>query len=651
MPDLPAVVTDFAPFVIVGITTGAIYALVATGLVLTYTTSGVFNFAHGAVGMAAAYIFHELRAEHGAPTPLALFVAVLLVAPTIGIVIDRVLLRRLEGATPTASVVVSLGLLVALQGLVLAVFGGEVKRVAPIFPTDTFELAGVQVGVDQFLVLAISVAAGISLAVYLRRTRIGLRNRAVVSDRELAELMGTDTRRVTTRAWMLGCAFAALAGVLFAPVVQLNAVLLTLLVVQAFGAAIVGRLRSLGLTNVGAYAIAIVAALITKYAAGRPSLAGLPTSLPFLVLFVILVLSNRGSFPEAIRARQRQVVSWRPMGRSPLRSLLTATALAALLPTVLTGSQLLTATTTLTFVLIFASLSLVLGVCRQVSLCHAVFVAFGATTLSHLSALPAPIALLLAAAVLIPLGALVAIPALRLSGLFLALATFGFGVLAQYLLFPTDLAFGGGSLIQVSRPSAATGDTAFYYLVLGVVVLGVAVVELLRTTRLGRILRVAADSPIAVESLGINPTAARVLAFCLAAFLAALAGGLQAWQFQTLTYGSFDFFQSLTWVAVLVAGGPECLLGSIAAALLLVALPGLLSSPAVAEWLPVAFGVAAIALAQQPNGVVSLLKMPDIAALAARRAGRMNGRRRAERLTTSIGSGSMASRPSGTRGC
>src|SRR6185369_3500046 len=114
---------DYLPFVVIGLTTGAVYALASLGLVLTYTTSGVFNFAHGAVGMFATYLFYSLREHVGVPTPVAVAVAVLVVAPLMGALIDGVLLRRLEGAPPATYVVASLGLLVALQGLAVALYG------------------------------------------------------------------------------------------------------------------------------------------------------------------------------------------------------------------------------------------------------------------------------------------------------------------------------------------------------------------------------------------------------------------------------------------------------------------------------------------------------------------------------------------------
>jgi branched-subunit amino acid ABC-type transport system permease component len=627
---------DYLPFLVIGITAGGVYALAAMGLVLTYATSGVFNFAHGAVGMFATYIFYTLRVEQNLPTPLAMAAAVLVVAPLMGVLIDRVLLRRLQGSPPAASVVASIGLLVALQGLTVAIYGSTTRQMPPIFPTRTYRLPGVNVGMDQTIVLAVSVLVGIGLALLLRSTHFGLKTRAVVGDPELAALVGTDPRGVTTRSWMLGSALAALAGVLFSPFVQLDSIALTLLVVQAFGAAIIGRLRSLPLANLGAYLVAIAAALISKFVASKPALAGLPTSLPFLVLFAVLVGSRKGSFEELVdprargRSGRRAAVAGR---RFPVVSLVGLGVVAVLLPFVLSSNRLLTATSTLAFVLVFSSLSLLLGLSRQVSLCHAVFVVFGATTFSHLltAGLPWLLALVGAGLLIVPVGALVAIPAIRLSGLFLALATFGFGVLAQYFIFPSGLAFGRDAYAGLARPQAVASDTRYYYVVLAVVAVGVIAVEVIRVTRLGRILRILADSPLATQSLGVDPTAARVIVFCCSAFLAALSGGLIGGLVQIVTPGSFDFFQSLVWPAVLVTAGAATLAGSVLAAVLLVAVPSFFGFT-VTEWLPVVFGTSAVIMAQAPNGIVGFVSSLDLDGLKSGGNLRLDGARRAERF-------------------
>jgi branched-subunit amino acid ABC-type transport system permease component len=628
------------PFIIVGITTGAVYALASMGLVLTYTTSGVFNFAHGAIGMFATFVFNQVRVEAGWPTWLAVAVAVLVVAPVMGVIVDRLLLTRLEGASPATYVVVSLGLLVALQSAAVAIFGGETRQVAAIFPTRGFEISGVRVGYDQTIVVVIAVVAALGLAAFFRRTHLGLATLAVVGDRDLTELVGTDARLVTTFSWILGSAFAAVSGILFAPVVGLDAVLLTLLVLQAFGAAVVGRLRSLPLTNLGAYGIAIVAAVSTKYVASTAALIGLPSAMPFIALFLVLVFSPKGAFAQVTGDRARRVGggaggSGAGRGRTglPVRTLVPVVAVAAVLPAVLNGSQLLVASTAVAFVAIFASLSLLVGLSRQLSLCHAVFVVFGATTLSHLlsAGVPYVAALVLAALVLVPVGALVAIPTIRLSGLFLALGTFAFGALAQNLLYNNGFAFGRDAQVNLARPSLFAGDTAFYYFVLAVVTVAVIGVELVRITRLGRILAAIGDSPEAVQSIGVSPTASRVMVFCLAAFVAGIGGGLLGSLIGSVSTLSFDFFQSLVWLTVLVTAGAATFGGSVLAAVLLIAVPSVFTSSTVVEWQPVAFGVAAIVFAQSPNGISGYLRRPDFAALAQRSAWRTDRRRATER--------------------
>jgi branched-subunit amino acid ABC-type transport system permease component len=630
--------TEWLPFLVVGLASGSVYAIAAMGLVVTYRTSGVFNFAHGAVGMTATFVFYSLRIDAGLPTWLAAVIAVVVVGPAIGVLIDRLLLRRLVGAPASTYVVVSLGLLVALQAGVVAIYGPSPRRVEPFLPQGTFRLPGVNVGWDQALLVLIAAASGLGVALFFR-TRFGILTRAVVDDRALAELARVSPATVTSASWVIGSAFASLSGVLLAPVLGLDAVILTLLVIQAFGAAVVGRLVSLPLTYFGAIAIGVAASLSTKFVVDYPSLAGLPSSIPFIVLFAVLVLSPKGRFPELTRIDLRSAAAAGVApSRFPAKLLIGLVVIGAFLPGRLSSGRLLIATATVTFVLIFASLGLLVGLSRQVSLCHVVFVALGATTLARLldAGVPYLLALLLAGLVVVPLGAIVAIPAVRLSGLFLALATFGFGVLAQNLLYPTKAAFGGKAILTIGRPEifgiSLADDESFYRFVLVVVVAGVVAIELVRMTRLGRTLRALADSPTAMQSLGVNPLVPRVLVFCFTAFLAAVSGGLLGTLTQSVNAQTFDFFQSLLWVAALVAAGPSSLAGAVLAAVLLVWVPAVFNSAVLLEWQPVGFGVAAILLSQARNGLVGLVRMPDFSRLARDREWRVGSVRLQERL-------------------
>jgi branched-subunit amino acid ABC-type transport system permease component len=624
-------VNEWLSYVVIGIATGAVYSIAAMGLVVTYTTSGVFNFAHGAVGMVAAYVTYSLREDLGLPTPLAIAVVLLVVTPVVGAFLDRVLLGRFSGGRPSSNIVLSLGLLVALQGSMSALYGAGTRRFEPIFPTSTVRIGGVNVGKDQLCVLLVAVLAAVALYLLFTRTQIGLATQAVVGDRDLTRLVGVDAAAVTTFSWVLGCTFAGLAGILFAPLVGLDSLLLTLLVVQAFGAAVVGRLRSLPLANLGAYGIAIAASVSTKFVADHPTLRGVPSALPFIVLFGALVLGRRGRFTEVDDERRDVGDATRPL---PARLLVCLGVVGVVVPLVVDGPDLLTASVAVAYVLVFVSLGLVVGLSRQVSLCHAAFVALGATTLSHLldAGIPWPFALAAAGLFVVPIGAAIAIPAIRLSGLFLALATFGFGVLAESLLFGTSLVFGDDGNASVARPAGLESDTRFYYAILAVVVAGVVAVEKIRVTRLGRILRAMADSPVALQASRINPTASKVMVFCISAFLAAVAGGLLGSLIRTVNLVSFNSFQSLTWLTILVTAGAASLGGSVLAAVLLVVAPAVFTSSTFAEWQPVAFGIGAIVLSQRPNGIAGLVRIPPIDELAARAAARGGASRHATRM-------------------
>jgi ABC-type branched-subunit amino acid transport system permease subunit len=209
-------------------------------------------------------------------------------------------------------------------------------------------------------------------------------------------------------------------------------------------------------------------------------------------------------------------------------------------------------------------------------------------------------------------------------------------VAAQYLLFSTGLLFGQDQRAIVGRPDAfglsLQGDVAFYFFALAFVILGVGAVEVIRRTRLGRLLRALADSPDAVRSIGINPTASRVLVFAFSAFLAAEAGGLLGALYQRFNTYTLDFFQSLVWLTVLVTAGAASLAGATLAAVLFVAVPAFfVSVTSFGEYQPIFFGVAAMLLAQTPDGLVGLARRVDFSALAARTAQRRETSWHAER--------------------
>jgi ABC-type branched-subunit amino acid transport system ATPase component/branched-subunit amino acid ABC-type transport system permease component len=591
------------PFVILGITAGSVYGLTGTGLVLTYKTSGIFNFAQGAVATTGAYVFYILHDDvlHLPAIPTAL-ICVFLLGPLLGLGLE-VLARRLADASATMQVVATIGLVLVVQGFFSATFGTLARTFPAWLPQHTVKIAGVFVGEDQMIITGIALAATVALFLFFRQTRLGLAMRGVVDNPELLDLGGTSPAAVRRWAWIIGSSFAVLAGVLLAPTLNLDATVLTLLVVQAFGAAAIGRFSSLPLTYIGGLVVGIVASVATKYVVtSSAALAGLPASIPFIVLFLVLVFTPRSKLASRRVSRPRPAAVYAAPARVQIAGAVVLGAVLLVVPHLVNAAQLPYWSDGVTQVVLFLSLGLLVRTSGQVSLCQAAFAAIGATTMGHLTAgfgLPWGVALLLAGLAAVPVGAFIAIPAIRLPGVFLALATFGFGVTMQQMGYPLSIMFGSSSLgVAVNRPSFAQGDIAYYYLALVfAVVAGLLVVWLVRS-RLGRLLRGMADSPVALVTHGTSVMVTRVLVFCMSAFLAAISGALFGGVVHTVTSQDFTAFSSLTLLALLaVIPGREPWY-AFGAGFALVVLPSWISTGAtVGDWLNVLFGVAAVQVA------------------------------------------------------
>ena len=604
--------SDLLPFVVIGLVTGSLYGLAAAGLVLTYKTSGIFNFAHGATGAAAAFAFAELRDDVGLPAPLALAASCFVGAPLAGLALS-LLAGRLARATVAARVVATVGVLLVVQGAIQLRYGIAPRTFDTSLPSTTFRVAGINVGYDQVLTIVIALVGLGALEALFRRSRLGLEMRAVVDNPELLELTGTSAGVVRGAAWAVGATFAALSGILLAPTVGLDALLLTLVVVQAFGAAAIGRFSSIPLTFLGGLGLGVLASALNSPAIaglipGVGSIPGLDQSVPFLALFAVLVLAPRSAFPREVGFTSPAATPDDRSVRADLRwtAVAIATAAIAVAPSVV-GTRLPVFTLGAVFVVIFASLHLLVEVSGQVSLCHTAFVAIGATTFAHVTTgagAPWLLGVLAAAVVAVPVGAFVAIPAIRLSGVFLALATFGFGILVERLLYNRGLMFGGLGSRVGRRPAFAGLDTdRGYFWLCALAALGaVLLVQAIRRGQLGRFLAVLAESPVALSTHGLRTNTTRVLAFCTSAAIAAGGGALYIGVVGSVSSigtsgAALVSFNSLLWLAVLAFMGRSASLAPLGAALLLVVAPSYASSPDTGQYQTLLFGAIALTAA------------------------------------------------------
>jgi len=618
-------VTNLLAFTIVGVVTGCIYAVAALGLVVTYTTAGVFNLAHGAVGMFMAFVYWELRVRHHWPTPVALIVVLFVLAPLLGAAIERTLVRRLHGSPVRVTLVVTLALLVILLKASESIWKPTSARtLSPFFLGHHVKIAGVVVTAHELITLAVAALTAAGLRLLLYHTRIGVTMRATVDDRELITLNGAHPERVSQLAWALGATLAAAAGILIAPTLTLAHLPLTLLVINGYAAAFLGRLRNLPLTFAGALILGLGEAYTIGYGSSFKLLGEMKPILPTIFLFAVIVF-----IPHA-RLRAGRIVGARTPHVPGLRSSLVGAAAlvgaVAFLSMRLSEFWLFTVASAFVAGIMMLSLVLLTGYAGQVSLTQVAFVGIGALAMGRLAPGGSVLGLLMAAVMAGAVGAVIALPALRLQDLYLGLSTLAFAEFVEWYFnqrWTLDL----GGLLAIHRLKVP----GFYFhseqsqLILVTVVFALAGVLVLaiRRSAYGRRLIAMSDSPIACGTIGLNLVATKTTVFAISAAIAGLAGALFGGLHTSVSAGDFVMFQSLVLFLLATIGGLTTVSGALAGGMFLVLLPELQKHIHFDNLQYFGIGLAAIFLAEDPNGFGGNLSLwrEQIRAWRRRRAG------------------------------
>ena len=586
-----------------GLVVGCIYALTATGLVVTYTTSGIFNFAHGAVGMIGAFTYWQLNQDWGWPAPLALVVVLGVLAPLFGALVERVLIRPVQGGSVDLAIVITLGLLLFLIGLANVIWKPTETRVLPeFFAGSSVQIGSLAVKHSQILVVVVALGVAFALKALFSRTRIGIAMRGVVDDPDLVAMSGVAPARVQQLSWALGASLAALAGILLAPQVNLDILTLTLLVINGYAAALIGRLKSLPMTAAGALVLGLAITYVTGYGSGL--ISELQQIIPMIMLFGVLVFlkparlrtssSDDGSAPTVPSAAS--ALAW---GAGLL-------VLAVVLSSFLSDANLLIGGRTFILGITLLSLVLLTGYGGQVSLCQLTFVGLGAYAMGKLGdggSLVGVVAAVLLAALF---GALVALPTLRLRGLYLALATFAFATAMDKVFFERRLGSGGSLPVpRVDLPLVdTTSDRAFFVLCAAAFVLCALGVLAVRRGRYGRQLAALNDSPAACATLGLNINYTKLVVFAGSAGLAGLSGALFGGLRTSVGPNDFVALGSLLLLLSLRIGGVNTVTGALVGGFFVAFAPKLQELlpqlPAAAYLLT---GLAAISIGRDPNGI------------------------------------------------
>lgn len=570
-----------------GLPLGAMYALQAMGIVLVHKTSGVFNFAQGAIGMTAAFLASWFGLSLGLPTVLAVVLAVVAGAG-IGVVIERLTIRPVEGALQRT--IVTLAWLLGLQGLMQLAFGTRAGREwvalfpdSPALVVDTLKLAW---SWDQVGVMVLTAAVALGLGAWFRTRPFGMAMRAVADAPEGASLLGIPVNRVTMVSWALGAGMAALGGILVTPLLAtLDTVALAIFTIQALAAAVIGRLTSLPLTLAGGLALGMVQPVAKR-------LLDLPVGSDELVAFAFIV----GALLLRRRTGRGDVgdVGWAPTGVGSLprgRAAVVAVVAVVAFPLLVAGlfdPGSLSRYVAVTFIWALPVLSLVLltGVAGQVSLCQAVFMGVGGygAALAVGAGVPFLLALLVGGLLAAVAAAVVGLPALRLRGLELAIVTLSLAFAADRYFFQAfEPLVGPDRRRPLPRPEFADrlvdvggADTGLMvtdwrpYAVLTFVVFVLAAwgVASLRRGRLGAAFTALRSSEAAASAMGFSVTTVKLKGFALSGFVAGLGGALFGGLNELAGNTAFMFDRSITLLAYAVIAGIGSVPGAVVGGLI-----------------------------------------------------------------------------------
>ncbi|HEX3963556.1 MAG TPA: ATP-binding cassette domain-containing protein [Trebonia sp.] len=581
---LPVTGSSILGFVITGVALGSIYGVAAQGLVVTYATSGVFNFAQGAIGMFLAFVYWEFRVDIGLPTIVGILLTVVVAAPLMGILIERGIMRFLTDSPIVAQLVVTIGLMLGLMGLAASVWNPITPHTIPTF----FGSSGVNIGQTflpyyRIVTIATGIAIGLLLRYLLYHTRLGITMRAVVDNRDLTVLNGARPASATMTAWALGSSMAALAGIFLAEELSaLDPSTLTLFIVDAFAAAIIARLRSLPMAYAGGLIIGLTLSFQENFLSWTGRWTSAPQAIPAALLFIAVLFVKDARIKG--RSKPRQTADRIPSTRNALLGFATLIVICLVCAATFSRPNLREVTLILLTALVMLSLVPLTGWANQISLAQITLVGCGAFAMVEWGFNGNVLSLLIAAAFAVPIGMIMAGPAIRLQGIYLALATMAFARLAEFLFFDQPAVFGSGNRqvpslsvfgLKVENPFRFLGisfaqDAGFLiFVAILFSIVGLVVIAVQRRA-FGRRLVALRDSPDAASMLGMSLTLTKLGVFMFSAAIAGLAGGLFAIYYTSVGTIDFQLTVGLPYLLLLVVGGLSVVGGTVIGGLLLV---------------------------------------------------------------------------------
>lgn len=607
-----------------GFVIGSLYALVGLGVVIVYRATKVLNFASGGVATLAGYTTTRLTENAGLPYAVALIAAVsvgLLTGALIGVVMTKAFTR----AGVLERSIASLGLAFVLTWISRTLFG-EIAQTAPQVFAGTLMFGDVRLSGHGLYVIVVSGLAILFAMWLVNRTRLGLAMRALSQDAPIARSYGVSNDVVSVASWTIASGLAALSGVLVSSFIQVDQNIMTTISIHSLLALVLGGFGTSGGAIVGGLALGVASSLLVGFL--EPAFKN-----TFVFILVLVTLIVR---PQGLVGRKEIVVQESgqasnlpalPSGRKRrpvviLGSLAVAAIVVAVLPFTSLPVPLVTLSILFATATVVISLGFLMGYTGEVSLGHGALASVGgyvtAIVLFRVGELSLPVALMLAVIGAGAVGAVIAWVTLRLSGLYLAIATMTFtGVvieLAQRLRPITGGPLGMG--VEIHFGDQFTTQLGIYYLAAAGFLLAAVSFELLLRTRHAVYWVAIRDVPIAALANGVHIRREKVLGFAISSAVAGLGGGLLAIAVSHI--GPADYGLNWSFVAILavVLGGVGSGLGALGGSAVIILLPVAINRTGATE---LVFGLAIMVLmATAPRGVPGAIDSIRRAVRAAR---------------------------------
>jgi sulfate-transporting ATPase len=561
--------TTFWQYAVFGLGASAIYTLLALGLIVIYSGSGVLNFSQAAMATLAAYLYFETRFIHGWSFWPAFVFAVGAIT-ILGVLVYHGIMRPLRNASTLARTIASLGILILIQGVIAIKWAENPRNVNAIFPTKVYEVGDVLIPADRIFLVVMAVAITAALWAAARYLPIGLAIRASAENQRSAATLGWSPHVLATISWSLGAALAGVAGILIAPITGINPEEMPFFILPVLAAALVGGFTSFWITLVAAFAIGITQSEFTAYVSDTGLTWGLRQTLPFLVIIVLLMIRGEG-----LPVRGQVIERGAELGSGRIRwRWLAGITVAFLLAQVFWFGVDLQAALAVSFgwAIVMLSVVVLLGYTGQLSLAQFALAGIASLLAARLvgdRGWPLELSVIVAVAVTIPVGLLFAIPALRTRGINLAVVTLGLAMGVNAMIFTNTKWVGASGFTEVpgQRLFGIEIDPithATRYAIVAFVVLllcGLAVASIRRGV-VGRRLIAVRTNERAAAALGISVFGVKLYAFALGAAIAAIGGVVLTFRTTTVAYSDYTPLASILAVAYTVIGGIGYVLGA-----------------------------------------------------------------------------------------